>query len=69
MLEVHRDRQSIFSKYPPPGMLFYLAETTSHATADDTGLTADWPSDLPVVRQDSANHPGTFANGILSGPV
>ncbi|HEY3469345.1 MAG TPA: DUF4232 domain-containing protein [Amycolatopsis sp.] len=31
-------------------------------------LTADWPSDLPVLRQDAATHPGTYVNGILADP-
>ena len=32
-------------------------------------LTANWPSDLPVLRQDSATHPGTYVNGILADPL
>ncbi|MFJ1766616.1 DUF4232 domain-containing protein [Amycolatopsis sp. NPDC088138] len=30
-------------------------------------LTAGWPADLPVLRQDSATHPGSYVNGILAG--
>ena len=30
-------------------------------------LTADWPSNLPVLRQDAATHPGSYVNGILAG--
>jgi hypothetical protein len=32
-------------------------------------LTADWPADLPVLRQDAATHPGTYVNGILADPA
>ncbi|OXM42512.1 DUF4232 domain-containing protein [Amycolatopsis alba] len=32
-------------------------------------LTANWPSDLPVLRQDAATHPGTYVNGILADPL
>ena len=32
-------------------------------------LTAEWPSNLPVLRQDSATHPGTYVNGILADPA
>ncbi|MBB5855565.1 DUF4232 domain-containing protein [Amycolatopsis umgeniensis] len=32
-------------------------------------LTANWPSDLPVLRQDAATHPGTYVNGILADPA
>jgi hypothetical protein len=32
-------------------------------------LTADWPSDLPVLRQDAATHPGSYVNGILADPA
>ncbi|MEU8414552.1 DUF4232 domain-containing protein [Amycolatopsis japonica] len=32
-------------------------------------LTANWPSDLPVLRQDAATRPGTYVNGILSDPA
>ncbi|EME53015.1 DUF4232 domain-containing protein [Amycolatopsis decaplanina] len=32
-------------------------------------LTVNWPSDLPVLRQDAATHPGTYVNGILSDPA
>ncbi|WP_329054487.1 DUF4232 domain-containing protein [Amycolatopsis sp. NBC_01488] len=33
-----------------------------------SALTADWPSDLPVLRQDAATHPGSYVNGILADP-
>ncbi|WP_410666470.1 DUF4232 domain-containing protein [Amycolatopsis sp. cmx-4-68] len=33
-----------------------------------TALTADWPSDLPVLRQDAATQPGSYVNGILADP-
>ncbi|MEU7791261.1 DUF4232 domain-containing protein [Amycolatopsis sp. NPDC049159] len=32
-------------------------------------LTADWPADLPVLRQDAATHPGSYVNGILADPA
>lgn len=32
-------------------------------------LTAAWPTSVPVLRQDSATHPGSFANGILADPA
>ncbi|MGA6167888.1 DUF4232 domain-containing protein [Amycolatopsis magusensis] len=32
-------------------------------------LSVDWPSDLPVLRQDAATHPGTYVNGILADPL
>ncbi|MDT7796926.1 MAG: hypothetical protein QOI78_359 [Actinomycetota bacterium] len=32
-------------------------------------LTADWPADLPVLRQDAASHPGTYVDGILADPA
>ncbi|WP_103351157.1 DUF4232 domain-containing protein [Amycolatopsis sp. CA-128772] len=32
-------------------------------------LTVEWPSDLPVLRQDAATHPGTYVNGILADPA
>ncbi|MEA5359142.1 DUF4232 domain-containing protein [Amycolatopsis sp., V23-08] len=32
-------------------------------------LTAAWPADLPVLRQDAATHPGTYVNGILADPA
>ncbi len=32
-------------------------------------LTANWPSDLPVLRQDAATRPGTYVNGILADPA
>ncbi|MGW4060174.1 DUF4232 domain-containing protein [Amycolatopsis sp. NPDC004747] len=32
-------------------------------------LSADWPADLPVLRQDAATHPGTYVNGILADPA
>jgi hypothetical protein len=32
-------------------------------------LTADWPSNLPVLRQDAATHPGSWVNGILADPA
>ena len=34
-----------------------------------TPLTAQWPSDLPVLRQDAATHPGSYVNGILADPA
>ncbi|MEV7037357.1 DUF4232 domain-containing protein [Amycolatopsis sp. NPDC051061] len=34
-----------------------------------SALTAKWPSDLPVLRQDAATHPGTYVNGILADPA
>ncbi|KAA9156976.1 DUF4232 domain-containing protein [Amycolatopsis acidicola] len=36
---------------------------------ETTALTAQWPSNLPVLRQDSATHPGTYVNGILADPA
>lgn len=30
-------------------------------------LTAAWPANLPVLRQDAATHPGSYVNGILAG--
>jgi hypothetical protein len=32
-------------------------------------LTAEWPADLPVLRQDAATHPGSYVNGILADPA
>ncbi|WP_410657024.1 hypothetical protein [Amycolatopsis sp. lyj-112] len=32
-------------------------------------LSAAWPSWLPVLRQDSATHPGSWVNGILADPA
>lgn len=32
-------------------------------------LTADWPANLPVLRQDAATHPGSYVNGILADPA
>ncbi|MBB5857807.1 DUF4232 domain-containing protein [Amycolatopsis umgeniensis] len=32
-------------------------------------LSADWPSGLPVLRQDAATHPGSWVNGILADPL
>jgi hypothetical protein len=34
-----------------------------------TALTAKWPADLPVLRQDAATHPGSYVNGILADPA
>ena len=34
-----------------------------------SALTADWPSNLPVLRQDAATHPGSWVNGILADPA
>jgi hypothetical protein len=34
-----------------------------------TALTAQWPADLPVLRQDAATHPGSYVNGILADPA
>ncbi|EME63385.1 DUF4232 domain-containing protein [Amycolatopsis decaplanina] len=31
-------------------------------------LSADWPSGLPVLRQDAATRPGSWVNGILADP-
>ncbi|GAB3135969.1 hypothetical protein GCM10027258_09300 [Amycolatopsis stemonae] len=32
-------------------------------------LSAKWPADLPVLRQDAATHPGSYVNGILADPA
>ncbi|MFI6305376.1 DUF4232 domain-containing protein [Amycolatopsis thailandensis] len=32
-------------------------------------LSVDWPSDLPVLRQDAATRPGSWVNGILADPL
>ncbi|MEU5261752.1 DUF4232 domain-containing protein [Amycolatopsis sp. NPDC021455] len=34
-----------------------------------SALTADWPANLPVLRQDAATHPGSWVNGILADPA
>lgn len=34
-----------------------------------SALTVKWPSDLPVLRQDAATHPGSYVNGILADPA
>nr|WP_086674586.1 DUF4232 domain-containing protein [Amycolatopsis pretoriensis] len=34
-----------------------------------SALTAQWPADLPVLRQDAATHPGSYVNGILADPA
>ncbi|MEU8631740.1 DUF4232 domain-containing protein [Amycolatopsis sp. NPDC048633] len=34
-----------------------------------SALTAEWPADLPVLRQDAATHPGSYVNGILADPA
>ncbi|HVV12610.1 DUF4232 domain-containing protein [Amycolatopsis sp.] len=34
-----------------------------------TALTAQWPSDVTVLRQDAATHPGSWVNGILADPA
>ncbi|MFJ8910166.1 DUF4232 domain-containing protein [Amycolatopsis sp. NPDC102389] len=31
-------------------------------------LSVDWPSDLPVLRQDGATRPGSWVNGIVADP-
>lgn len=41
LLATHRDRQSIFEKYPPPKMLFFLPETTLHAPAGDAAMMSE----------------------------
>jgi transcriptional regulator with XRE-family HTH domain len=41
ILAAHRDRQSIFSKYPPPRMLFFLTESTLHAPAGDAAMMSE----------------------------
>ncbi|EMD28221.1 DUF4232 domain-containing protein [Amycolatopsis azurea] len=32
-------------------------------------LSVDWPSGLPVLRQDAATRPGSWVNGILADPT
>ncbi len=32
-------------------------------------LSVDWPSSVPVLRQDAATHPGSCVNGILADPL
>jgi hypothetical protein len=34
-----------------------------------TALTAAWPPNLPVLRQDAATHPGSWVDGILADPA
>ncbi|EMD26403.1 putative lipoprotein [Amycolatopsis azurea DSM 43854] len=44
-------------------------QVTTIPPGQTQALTANWPSDLPVLRQDAATHPGTYVNGILSDPA
>ena len=41
LLDAHRHRQSIFSKYPLPRMLFFLAESTLHAPVGDAAMMSE----------------------------
>ncbi|AXB43362.1 DUF4232 domain-containing protein [Amycolatopsis albispora] len=49
------------------------AWTPTHLETIPPGQTTpfqlDWPSDLPVLRQDGATHPGSWVNGILADPA
>ncbi len=44
-------------------------ELTTIPPGQTTALTAKWPADLPVLRQDAATHPGSYVNGILADPA
>ncbi len=45
------------------------AKLTTIPPGQTQPLTADWPADLPVLRQDAATHPGSYVNGILADPA
>jgi hypothetical protein len=45
------------------------AELNTIPPGRTTALTAKWPADLPVLRQDAATHPGSYVNGILADPA
>ncbi|QWF81752.1 DUF4232 domain-containing protein [Amycolatopsis sp. CA-230715] len=55
---------------PAPGQPAWTPTTVNTIPPGQTApLTAAWPSDLPVLRQDGATHPGTYVNGILADPA
>ncbi|MEV6831452.1 DUF4232 domain-containing protein [Amycolatopsis sp. NPDC051102] len=45
------------------------AKLTTIPPGQTRPLSVEWPSDLPVLRQDAATHPGSYVNGILADPA
>ncbi|MEV4144979.1 DUF4232 domain-containing protein [Amycolatopsis sp. NPDC049691] len=55
---------------PAPGEPAWTpAKLNTIPPGSTSALTARWPADLPVLRQDAATHPGSYVNGILADPA